>query len=76
MAPFAGALCRGGSLRLNDGGFNAGRTGMTCGSVSDGQTAPFSIVSPDGVAATALSSLQLPPTQCDRRSFDSNSGTI
>lgn len=59
-----------------NGGFNAGQTGMTCGSISDEQTAKFSTIGPDGVEAAALSALQTPPTRCDRRSFDSNSGTI
>lgn len=59
-----------------NGGFNAGKTGMTFGSISDEQTAKFSTIGPKGVEAAALSSLQTPPTQCDRRSFDSNSGTI
>lgn len=40
------------------------------------QTAKFSTIGPDGVEAAALFSLQTPPTQCDHRSFDSNSGTI
>lgn len=57
-------------------GFNTGMTAMTYGSVSDGPTAEFSTVALDEVAAAALVSLQTPPTQCDRRSFDSNSGTI
>lgn len=60
-----------------NGGFNAGQTGMTCGSISGEQTAKFATIGPDGVEAAALSSLQtLPTRQCDRRSFDSNSGTI